>query len=80
RKAAVEKDCAVVDLSAVSAGADLLAGEHVVQDQHRNPRRSDAVSAGFHAGELQGDLHRRELVQRLYQLAVLRLPEYRDIA
>jgi hypothetical protein len=42
----------------VPAGADLLAAEHVVQEQHRNPRRPDPVSRGFTTRQLQGDLHR----------------------
>ena len=49
--------------------ADLLAAQHVVQDDERDPRRLHAVAARLHARQLRDDLHRPDLVQRLHQLA-----------
>ena len=40
------------DLHRLPAAADLLAAEHVLQDQQRDPRRLHAVAAALHAGEL----------------------------
>ena len=59
-------------LHPVPAAADLLAGQHVVQDHQRDPRLVHAVAEPVHAGELLQDLHRPDLVQRLPQLGDLR--------
>ena len=59
-------------LHPVPAAADLLAGQHVVQDHQRDPRLVHAVAEPVHARELLQDLHRPDLVQRLPQLDDLR--------
>ena len=49
-------------------GADLLAAQHVVQDDERDPRRLHALAAQLHPRELPRDPDQSGLVQRLHQL------------
>ena len=58
-------------LSPVPDAADLLAREHEPEDQHGDHLRPDALAAGDHLRQLHQDLHRRELVLGLHQLAHL---------
>ena len=55
-----QKRVALPDRStSCSPAADLLDGQHVVQDQRGDPVGLHAVAAALHAGQLQDHLHRR---------------------
>ncbi len=56
------------DLHHLPDAADLLAGQHELQDQPGDPRRLLAVAEKPDARQLRGDLHRSVLVQGLHQL------------
>src|SRR5882757_412757 len=58
--------------------ADLLAGQYELQDQQRDRLHHDAVAASADHRQLHADLHRRELVFRLYPLAQLRGDQHPD--
>src|ERR1700730_13067786 len=61
------------------AAADLLAGQHELQDQRGDRLDHDAVAACTDHRELHAHLHRRELVFRLYQLAEIRRYQYHHL-
>src|SRR5450432_2260539 len=67
---------AVLDLP---AAADLLAGQHELQDQRRDRLDHDAVAAPADHRQLHAHLHRRELVFGLHQFAEIRADQYRDL-
>ena len=61
------------------AAADLLAGQHELQDQRGDRLDHDAVAASADHRQLHAHLHRRELVFRLHQLAEICGHQYRDL-
>src|SRR5215212_10738668 len=61
------------------AAADLLAGQHELQDQQRDRHDDDAVATSADACQLRAYLYRPELVLRLHQLAEVCRAQYRDL-
>src|ERR1700682_2773055 len=61
------------------AAADLLAGQHELQDQRRDRLDHDAVAASADHRQLHAHLHRRELVFRLHQFAEICVDQHRDL-
>ena len=59
------------------AAADLLAGQHVAEDQRGDPGRPHAGPGGTDARQLRAHLHRPGLVLGLHQLADLRRDQRR---
>src|SRR5579859_1016463 len=68
-----------VAVPGVPAAADLLARQYEPEDQWRDRLDHEPVAAPADVGQLHSDLHRRELVFRLYQFAEICRHQHRDL-